>query len=182
MPIYAKGVYLRNKHHFADDKLKQQMDDIDYDESQDCIYRDRFGPISEPVEDYLKIPNFVKIKTIRKESEVEQLDELLGSEYLGMDSEWKPVMNKFEKVRVAIFQISSEKTSFLIDMVELAQSKVLDEKLKQIFLDQSIIKIGFSFKSDIEVFSKALSTLTFYKYIKNFVDAQIYFGRVCTAV
>ena len=33
MPIYAKGVYLRNKYYFSDDKLKQQMDDIEYDES-----------------------------------------------------------------------------------------------------------------------------------------------------
>lgn len=43
------------------------MDDIEYDESKDCIYRDRFGPISEPVDDYLKIPNNVKIKVIRSE-------------------------------------------------------------------------------------------------------------------
>ena len=158
------------------------MENIEYDKSKDCIYQDRFGPISEPLEDYIKLPNSVKIRVIRDESEVHHLDELLGCKYIGMDSEWRPVMNKFDKVRVALFQISSEKSAFLIDMVSLAQSKVLDEKLKQIFIDETIIKIGFSFKSDIEVFSKTLSTMTFYKYIKSFVDAQTYFSRVCTAV
>lgn len=38
--------------------------------------------------------------------------------------------------------------------------------------------VGFSFTSDIEQFVKKLPHMTFIRYIKNFIDAQHYFGKV----
>jgi len=41
------------------------------------------------------------------------------------------------------------------------------------------VVIGFSFKSDLEVFAKYLSRMNFYKLVKNFIDAQTFYARVC---
>ena len=38
--------------------------------------------------------------------------------------------------------------------------------------------IGFSFKSDIDLFAKHLSNMNFYKYMHNFIDAQTYYSKV----
>jgi len=51
--------------------------------------------------------------------------------------------------------------------------------LSAIFQSEKSIVIGFSFKSDLEVFSKYLSRMHFYKLVKNFVDAQTFYARVC---
>lgn len=38
--------------------------------------------------------------------------------------------------------------------------------------------IGFGFSSDIEQFARKLPNLNFIKYVKNFIDAQTYYGKV----
>lgn len=51
---------------------------------------------------------------------------LKGSEFVGMDSEWRPTMTKFNKMRPALLQLSNDSNAFLIDLVALANSTVLD--------------------------------------------------------
>ena len=54
---------------------------------------------------------------------------------IGMDSEWRPTVKPFAEQRLAIFQLSSESDSFVIDLIALANSEALDAKLTAIFTD-----------------------------------------------
>ena len=38
--------------------------------------------------------------------------------------------------------------------------------------------MGFSFHHDIDMFARKFPKMQFYRFIKNFVDAQTYFARV----
>ena len=53
----------------------------------------------------------------------------------------------------------------------MKNSKELDDKLAQLFADKNVVIVGFSFNSDIEMFSRKFPNLKFYKYISNFIDA-----------
>ncbi len=98
-----------------------------------------------------------------------------------MDSEWRPQMTKFDMMRPALLQLSDANTAFLIDLVALANSQVLDQILTELFTHEKTIYIGFSFKSDMDVFAKHLPKMNFYKYMRNFIDAQTYYSKVCIA-
>ena len=90
-------------------------------------------------------------------------------------------MTKFDLMRPALLQLSDETDAFLIDLVSLANSQVLDQVLTELFTFERTICIGFAFKSDLDVFGKHLPRMNFYKYIHNFIDAQTYYSRVCVA-
>ena len=87
-------------------------------------------------------------------------------------------MTKFDAMRPALLQISDEENAFLVDMVALAGSKVLDEVLTEIFNADNSVLIGFSFKSDLDVFAKCLPTMSFYRLIKHFIDAQTFYSKL----
>ena len=98
---------------------------------------------------------------------------------IGMDSEWRPVMSRVEATRPALLQLSDETTAFLIDLVALANNPVLDHVLTEIFTNPDSLCLGFSFKSDLEIFSRHFPQMNFYRRIANFLDVQTYFARVC---
>mmetsp|Transcript_34712 Transcript_34712/g.45654 ORF Transcript_34712/g.45654 Transcript_34712/m.45654 type:complete len:101 (+) Transcript_34712:1915-2217(+) len=98
-----------------------------------------------------------------------------------MDSEWRPTMTKFDIMRPALLQLSDENTAYLVDLVALASNPLLDNILTEIFTHQESLCIGFSFKSDLDVFARHFPTMKFYKLFTNFIDAQTYFGKVCIA-
>ena len=100
---------------------------------------------------------------------------------VGMDSEWRPTLSKYDGTRPALFQLSDANTAYLIDLVALANSPVLDSVLTEIFTHPQTLCIGFSFKSDLEIFSRHFPTMKFYKLFANFIDVQSYFGKVCIA-
>ena len=100
---------------------------------------------------------------------------------VGMDSEWRPTMTKFDNMRPALLQLSDEHTAYLIDLVALSGNQFLDDVLTQIFTNQNTLCIGFSFKSDLDVFARHFPTMKFYKLFVNFIDAQTYYGKVCIA-
>jgi hypothetical protein len=55
--------------------------------------------------------------------------------------------------------------------VALAANHVLDEILTSIFTNPNSLCIGFSFKSDLDVFARHFPTMQFYKLFTNFIDA-----------
>ena len=77
-----------------------------------------------------------------------------GSDYIGMDSEWRPIICKFEyaEEHPAIFQIANRNKAFLIDMIALADSAKLDAVLTEIVSDPKTVCLGFSFVNDIKLF------------------------------
>ena len=58
---------------------------------------------------------------------------------------------------------------------------MLDQVLTELFTNEKTICIGFSFKSDIDLFAKHLPNMKFYKYMHNFIDAQTYYSKVFVA-
>lgn len=50
--------------------------------------------------------------------------------------------------------------------------------LSKVFRNDASTIIGFGFSSDIEQFARKLPNLNFIKYVRNFVDAQSYFGKI----
>lgn len=77
-----------------------------------------------------------------------------------------------------MLQISGAKNAFLIDLVSLQRSQVLDEMLCKVFSNPDSVIIGFGFSSDVEQFARKLPHLNFIKYVQNFIDAQTYYGKV----
>ena len=123
----------------------------------------------------------MSVKFIGTERECQQLRKLIGKPIVGMDSEWRPTMTKFDSMRPALLQLSDETTAYLVDLVALAANPLLDNILTEIFTNPNTLCIGFSFKSDLDVFERHFPTMKFYKMFTNFIDAQIYYGKVCIA-
>lgn len=115
---------------------------------------------------------------VETEQQVELLKNLQGERFVGVDSEWRPALVKFNKSVPALLQISGKTQAFLVDLIALANNRRLDEVLSAIFKDHNTTIVGFSFMSDIQVFTKYLPHMKFYKHIQNFIDAQTYFGLV----
>jgi len=46
--------------------------------------------MSQPVNDYIRLPDFVKLEWIGTEEDVAKLEVLLEDEFIGVDSEWRP--------------------------------------------------------------------------------------------
>ena len=62
----------------------------------------------------LYLPKGLQVRFIGNEEDVVHLRQLIGKPYVGMDSEWRPQMTKFDVMRPAILQLS--------DLVSLSNS------------------------------------------------------------
>jgi len=154
-------------------EILEMLNDVVYEKKKDTSLQkhDAFEPLSEPKTEYIHLPDFVNVEWIGTENDVSKLSQLLQEEFIGVDSEWRPQLTQLHKTKPSLFQISGSKTAFLIDLVSLQKSKVLDDMLTSIFSNPNSIIIGFGFSSDIEQFAKKLPNLNFIKYVKNFIDA-----------
>lgn len=93
---------------------------------------DKFGPVTS--DECLQIPDSCQVFFIDSDEGVsEKLSQLIGKPLIGLDQEWKPTMTKFDRERPGVLQLSDDKVAYLVDMVKLASSKVLDDVLTQIF-------------------------------------------------
>lgn len=116
--------------------------------------------MSRPIEEYIELPKQVRVEWIGSEEDVSKLKVLYNQMYIGIDSEWKPTQFSGEShSKPSLLQVSGETEAFLIDLVALEKSKVLDEMLSGIFSNRNSIVIGFGFKSDLEQFQKRLPHL-----------------------
>jgi hypothetical protein len=92
----AKGIMQRHGvESYIRIEVKERLENLDYDESQDSslyLY-DEFEPLSRPIEEYIKLPDNVKLEWIGSEEDVPKLSELLSEPYIGMDSEWRPELS-----------------------------------------------------------------------------------------
>lgn len=177
----AKGIMLRNKvetHIRAE--ILELLDKVEYDETKDSSLQkhDAFEPLSRPKAEYVQLPAHVKVDWVGTDDDVSKMAILLEDEFVGVDSEWRPQLTQLHKTKPSLFQISGAKNAFLIDLVSLQKSKVLDDMLSRIFSNPTTVVIGFGFSSDIEQFARKLPHLNFIKYVKNFIDAQTYFGKI----
>jgi len=88
-----------------------------------------------------------------------------------LDSEWKPARVKFDKPKIALFQIGFEDVVYLVDMIKLNRSPLLNNMLAELFSNETIIKLGINFVGDKGHFKKDYPHMTCFDIeFKNFVD------------
>ena len=108
---------------------------------------------------------------IDNDDDVKKLKTLLKADLIGLDMEWRPPLHQSHQTKPALFQISSKECAFVIDLVAMSESRILDEVLTEVFRNEESIIIGFDFLGDIQMFVDHLPGLEFIRYIENFVDA-----------
>lgn len=89
----AKGILMRNQvEGYIRQDIKERLADVLYEESKDTSLqvKDSFTPMSQPIENYLQLPEEVKVNWIGTEEDVPKLAILLDDEFIGVDSEWRP--------------------------------------------------------------------------------------------
>lgn len=89
----AVGIMRRNEvESYVREDVHQKLSAIQYNPDKDsslkCI--DSFSPMSQPLSDYLTLPQHVKLNWIGSDQDVEKLADLLQEKYIGVDSEWRP--------------------------------------------------------------------------------------------
>jgi len=137
---------------------------------------DFFGPISSPTEEYFKLPADTNVTFIGKDEDVKLAEPLLEAPDLGVDCEWRPGLVKFNNTGVALLQIGNKTDIFLVDMIALNESEVLDELLIKVF-DKSNI-LGMSFHNDLRELGTRCPKLKFFKKINNLYDVQPMFSSL----
>lgn len=103
---------------------------------------------------------------------------MIGKDFVGVDCEWRAFTGEGTNSTgaIAIIQISSDTDAFLIDLIALAGSKVLDGVLCHVFLTSTVV--GFSFDSDLDMLEKHCPKLNFYRQITKLLDIQVYYKAV----
>jgi hypothetical protein len=102
-------------------EIQQEINKIVYDESLDTSLEknDCFEPLSKPANEYIHLPDTVKVELIETDQDVPKLEILLQDELIGVDSEWRPQLTQMHKTKPSLFQISGAQNAFLIDLVSL---------------------------------------------------------------
>ena len=137
---------------------------------------DIFGPVDPntfciPSEDHKKIKF---IDGLDSDNFNQFCSSIINSKILSLDSEWSPVSTSFIKSKVNILQICNEKMEvFVVDIQALAQNIKFIESMKSTIEDASIIKIGFSFKSEIIMFHSI--GLSMFDNMKSFIEISTLF-------
>lgn len=172
---FAKALALRNGiYDLLRQDVQEFLDGVHIEQSDmniDCV-PDVFSTLSKPTDEYFKLPEDIRVTFIGTDEEVKLCEPLLHSSCLGVDCEWRPNIVKEIKSGVALLQIGDLKDIFLIDMIALRESEVLDELLCRVFSNDKTNIIGMSFHNDLAELSKGAPNLKFYKYIENLYDVQ----------
>lgn len=118
----ALGIMLRNNvqayvRHEVQERLEQVKYDMDKDSS--LFLYDEFEPLSRPEQDYIQLPDHVRVDWIGTDADVARLAVLLKEPFIGVDSEWRPELSQYHKTRPSLFQISGANDAFLLDLVSL---------------------------------------------------------------
>ena len=88
-----------------------------------------------------------KIHLVNDRIEMEKAMELIQEEaLLGFDTETRPSFKRGENHPVALLQLASEPDAFLFQLRDLG----LPDPLKEIFEDESVLKIGVAIHDDIK--------------------------------
>jgi len=70
----------------------------------------------------------------------------------------------------AILQLSSDSDAYVIDLIGLNGSLVLDKMLTHIFTNKNSVILGFSFANDLKMLKKNIKEMNFYRTIANLCD------------
>lgn len=90
-------------------------------------------------------------------------DEMLAVKEFGFDTETRPAFKKGEVYQVALLQLSTEKTAYLVRLNKVNQFQVL----KTIFENDEVLKVGVAIRDDIRQLQKRFAFEP-----RNFVELQ----------
>ena len=93
-----------------------------------------------------------------------------------MDAEWRPTLTKFTEGRTSILQIADHEKAFIVDLVALANNKVLDKVLTQVFTSTTLI--GFQFKSDVTLIKKSCPDWECLTKIERYLDIGLLYQKL----
>ena len=112
------------------------------------IEEDLFAPFTQ---NCLKMAlDLNKIKFIDSEDNLHFLELLEQGSAIGIDSEWKPSITKFDKnTGVAIMQLSNENYACVVDMKSLQNNPKFLSKLGEVLSKKKLI--GFDFENDLKM-------------------------------
>ena len=51
---------------------------------------DEFSPVSQPLSEYIRLPEGYQVTFIDSEEKVSLMKVLIGQKYIGVDAEWRP--------------------------------------------------------------------------------------------
>lgn len=95
---------------------------------------------------------------------------------IGMDAEWKAVMEKGVESKASILQIASRDHIIIFDLLWIAGGGQDQEKasrlIADLWSDNSIIKTGFDFKNDLRKLTRSHPGLGCFDLMLNFIDVQ----------
>ena len=89
----ALGIMVRhNLQNLLRKDIAMKLSMIVYDAAADTSIAPtcEFGPLSKPSENFLRLPDTVKVQWIGSEADVPLLEELLSEPLIGVDAEWRP--------------------------------------------------------------------------------------------
>jgi hypothetical protein len=137
---------------------------------------DSFGPLDAAA---LQYPfELSTIQFISTEAELAPID-FEASDLLGFDCEWKAGLTRLQTYPVALFQIATRENTYLLDMLSLAHSPVLNTKLSALFLNQRVRKLGLSFDGDRKQLIRSYPLVPAFSIpISSYVDLQLLYQRV----
>ena len=110
-----------------------KMAQYNYDPQRDTSMSQEgeFAPVSQPITDYLVLPESVKVEWIGTEADVPKLEALLAEPLIGVDSEWRLELTQYHRTRPSLLQVSGKRTAFLIDLLFVITTQ---EAIKQAIL------------------------------------------------
>jgi hypothetical protein len=95
---------------------------------------------------------------------------------IGMDAEWKAVMEKGVESKASILQIASRDHVMIFDLLWIAEGGQDQESasslIADLWSDSSIIKTGFDFKNDLRKLTRSHPGLGCFDQMLNFIDVQ----------
>jgi len=140
---------------------------------------DSFSPLDPEALHYPLHPSTIHF--ISTEADLAEID-LEASDLLGFDCEWKAGLTRLQKHPVALFQIATRENTYLLDMLSLAASPILDSKLSALFLNPRVVKLGLSFDGDRKQLLRSYPLVSaFHLPIQAYVDLQLLYKHAFPA-
>ncbi|OFX27203.1 MAG: hypothetical protein A2033_07455 [Bacteroidetes bacterium GWA2_31_9] len=99
-------------------------------------------PLAQFSGEIILIDNFTKFN--------QYINELAENKIIGFDTESKPSFKKGLKNGVALLQLSTSEKAYIFRLNFIG----IPDKLKKIFQDESIIKVGLAIRDDIKIMQK----------------------------
>ena len=118
---------------------------------------------------YLSLPNHINVICVRDQLDLKVLNAIVGKPLIGIAVECSQQVLPFDKERLCLLTLSDESTTYLVDMLALANDPALDQILTTIVSQESSTILGFSFKDLQQTFETHLPGMSFYKHFANFL-------------